>query len=110
MVLVSPRQRSPPTVEEIIAILRVMTNKLQLRLVIGSLLISVLVLAAPGLFWVYILASMYWTTNVQAVPYEPWDGCAAPTSEAELAQWIAHSEKTGEPLCDPDVVDMTFDE
>ena len=87
-----------------------MTERLQLRLMMGGLLISTLVLAAPGLFWLYIGASMYWTQHTQVDPYEPWDGCVDPSSQAELEQWIAHSEETGEPMCDPSVVNMTFDE
>lgn len=76
----------------------------------SALLITILVLAAPGLFWLYILASMYWTQQTQTNPYEPWDGCVDPVSQAELDQWVANSEATGVPMCDPNVVDMTFDE
>lgn len=54
------------------------------------------------------MASMYWTLHVDVEPTEPWDGCIDPTSAAELAEWINASEATGEPLCDPDVVNMTF--
>ena len=76
----------------------------------GAMTLGVIALLTPLLFKVYILACMYWTLNVQSNPSEPWDGCADPTSQAELNAWIAHSKAAGEPMCDPEIVNMTFDE
>lgn len=90
--------------------LSAMTDSIKSYLLTGGILIGTAALLTPTLFWVYILASMYWTLHVQTASPEPWDGCADPVSQAELAQWIAHSEATGEPLCNPDVVNMTFAE
>ncbi len=75
----------------------------------SAVTLGVIACLTPLLFKAYILACMYWTLNVQADPYEPWNGCAKPTSQAELNAWIAHSEATGEPMCDPEAVNMTFE-
>lgn len=85
-----------------------MQNRWISLLAVGAIALSGLLLFNRQLLWGYILASYYFTD--QSDPYEPWDGCADPTSQAELDAWIAHSKATGEPLCDPDVVNFQFPE
>lgn len=87
-----------------------MPKKLITRLLTGGILVSTIVLLSPILFWSYVLASISWTHHIEAKNTEPWDGCAAPRTSAELVAWIASSEATGEPMCNPDVVNMIFPE
>lgn len=86
-----------------------MQKKVKKRLLTGGILVVTTAILSPALFWGYIMAS-YWTLNVNVETPEPWDGCVDPRSAVELAGWINTSEATGEPLCDSEVVNMTFPE
>ncbi|MEO1395665.1 MAG: hypothetical protein AAFV90_22420 [Cyanobacteria bacterium J06634_5] len=85
-----------------------MQNKLTSWLIVGAIALSTIFLLRQQIIWGVILASYYFAGAPET--YEPWDGCANPTSQAELDEWIAHSNATGEPLCNPDVVNLEFPE
>ncbi|MGB3300224.1 MAG: hypothetical protein WBA76_18330 [Phormidesmis sp.] len=85
-----------------------MADKLSAFLIKGFLTAGILAVFSGPIFWGFIF--LCYLFQPPAPAYEPWDGCADPTSQAELDAWIAHSQATGTSLCDPDVVNMTFDE
>lgn len=85
-----------------------MADKLSAFLIKGFLTVGILAVFARPIFWGFIFVCYLF--QPQPPTLEPWDGCADPTSQAELNAWIASSEATDTPLCDPDVVNMTFDE
>ena len=62
------------------------------------------VLLSPVLLYTVTWGSYYWGYLTQDNTIEQWSGCAAPASASAAAEWKAHSEATGEPLCEPGII------